>query len=118
MNIDGSGKRMVGPDRGAHICAFFHPGGEGIVFVSTSALAGERPPRPRPPQGARCVWPYPYDIYRAGPDSGGLRRLTENPGYDAERIASVDGRRIAFGSQPTVISTSAPWTLTAPACAG
>ncbi|MFQ6079757.1 MAG: TolB family protein, partial [Thermodesulfobacteriota bacterium] len=36
MNIDGSGKRRVSPDHGAHTCSFFFPGGQKIIFASTS----------------------------------------------------------------------------------
>jgi len=100
MNIDGSDKRMVSPDRGAHTCSFFFPDGKRIVFASTSHLPGACPPKPQSPPGARYVWPlYPYDIYSADPDGTELVRLTTNPAYDAEPVVSSDGKRIVFGSQ-------------------
>ncbi|NTW65483.1 MAG: hypothetical protein HGB21_04080 [Nitrospirae bacterium] len=100
MNIDGSDKRMVSPDRGAHTCSFFFPDGKRIVFASTSHLPGDCPPRPQSPPGARYVWPlYPYDIYSVNPDGTDLVRLTTNPAYDAEPVVSSDGKRIVFGSQ-------------------
>jgi TolB protein len=100
MNIDGSEKRMVSPDHGAHTCSFFLPDGQHIVFASTSGLAGDCPSRPEMPKGARYVWPlYPYDIYSANLDGSGLKRLTDNPQYDAEPVVSPDGRQIVFGSQ-------------------
>jgi Tol biopolymer transport system component len=99
MNIDGSDMRMVSPDHGAHTCSFFLPGGR-IVFSSTSHLPGDCPPRPRTPSGARYVWPlHPYDIFSANADGTDLRRLTDNPRYDAEPVVSSDGKRIVFGSQ-------------------
>ena len=100
MNVDGSGKRMVSPDYGAHTCAFFYPAGQHIVFASTSHLAGACPPKPRFPPSIRYAWPlYPYDIYKANADGSGLQKLTDNPKYDAEPIISSDGKKIVFGSQ-------------------
>jgi TolB protein len=99
MNIDGSDKRMVSPDHGANTCSFFLPDGR-ILYSSTSHLPGACPPKPQTPPGARYVWPlYPYDIYAADADGLNSRRLTDNPKYDAEPVASSDGKRIVFGSQ-------------------
>lgn len=99
MNIDGSNKRMVSPDHGAHTCSYFLPDGR-IVYSSTSRLPGDCPPRPRTPSGVRYVWPlYPYDIYTANADGSDPRRITDNPKYDAEPVVSPDGEQIVFGSQ-------------------
>ncbi len=99
MDIDGSDKRMVSPDRGANTCSFFFPNGR-IVFASTSHLPGVCPPKPETPKGARYVWPlYPYNIFTANADGSGLKRITDNPGYDAEPVVSSDGKQIVFGSQ-------------------
>ncbi len=99
MNIDGTGKRMVSPDHGAHTCSFFLPDGR-IVYASTSHLPGACPPRPATPVGSRYVWPlFPYDIYIAAGDGSNAKRLTDNPKYDAEPVVSSDGSRIVFGSQ-------------------
>lgn len=98
MNTDGSEKKMVSPDHGAHTCSFFFPGNASIVFSSTSHIPGDCPPKPALPAG--YVWPlYPYDIFVAAADGTGLRRITDNPKYDAEPVVSADGRRIVFGSQ-------------------
>lgn len=98
MNIDGSDKRMMSPDHGAHTCSFFFPGGQKIVFASTSHIPGACPPKPRTPRG--YVWPlYPYDIVTADADGTNLRKITDNPKYDAEPIVSPDGKQIVFGSQ-------------------
>jgi Tol biopolymer transport system component len=100
MNIDGSNKKMVSPDHGAHTCSFFYPGEQSIVFASTRHLDAACPPKPKWPDHIRYAWPlYPYDIYRANPDGTGLTVLTDNPKYDAEPIVSSDGKSIVFGSQ-------------------
>ncbi len=100
MNIDGSDKRMVSPDHGADTCSFFFPGDQRIIFASTSHIPGDCPPRPKTPAGSRYVWPlYPYDIFTAKVDGSDLKRITDNPRYDAEPIVSADGKQIVFGSQ-------------------
>lgn len=100
MNSDGSDKRMVSPDHGAHTCSFFFPDGKRIVFASTSHLPGDCPPRPKTPVGVRYVWPlYPYNIITANADGADLKQITKNPKYDAEPVISPDGSRIVFGSQ-------------------
>lgn len=100
MDIDGSNKKMVSPDHGAHTCAFFYPGARNILFASTSHLDGACPRKPEWPSHIRYAWPlYPYDIYRANSDGSNLIALTDNPKYDAEPIVSSDGKWLVFGSQ-------------------
>lgn len=99
MNIDGSEKKMVSPANGAHTCSFFFPNGN-IVFSSTSHLPGDCPPKPETPHGVRYAWPlHPYDIFIAEADGSNLKKLTDNPKYDAEPVISFDGNQIVFGSQ-------------------
>ena len=100
MNTDGSDQRMVSPDHGANTCSFFLPGDRKIIYSSTSHLPGACPPRPDLLATARYVWPlYPYDITVANADGSDPKRITDNPKYDAEPIASADGEQIVFGSQ-------------------
>ncbi|MEK6742549.1 MAG: hypothetical protein AABZ15_03015 [Nitrospirota bacterium] len=100
MNSNGTNKRIVSPNHGAHTCAFFFPDGKRIVFASTKDLPGDCPPKPKTPAGARYVWPlHPYDIYKADPDGADLVRITTNAQYDAEPVVSPDGKQIVFGSQ-------------------
>jgi TolB protein len=100
MNIDGSDKHMVSPDHGANTCSFFFPGDQRIIFASTSHLPGDCPPRPKSPGGARYIWPlYPYNLFIANTDGTDLKKITNNPRYDAEPVVSSDGRLIVFGSQ-------------------
>lgn len=98
MNIDGTGKKMVSPSRGAYTCAFFFPDGKRIVFSSTHEFEEECPDQPLP-SGRRYVWPlYPYDIYIANLDNSKIRKLTNNMEYDAEAVVSPDGEKIVFTS--------------------
>ncbi len=100
MNVDGTGKRMVSPNHGAHTCSFFFPGDEKVIFASTSHIPGDCPPKSHAPKGARYVWPlYPYNIFMANADGTGLKKITDNPRYDAEPVVSADGKKIVFGSQ-------------------
>lgn len=99
MNIDGSGKSMVSPKKGAHTCSYFFPDGKKIVFSSTTHLEGDCPPK-KIVEGQRYVWSlFPYDIYVSNVDGTDLKRLTDNPGYDAEAIVSSDGKKIVFTSK-------------------
>jgi Tol biopolymer transport system component len=99
MNIDGSEKKTVGPRKGAHTCAFFFPDGKRIIFSSTTHLQGDCPEK-RPVEGHRYVWHlFPYDIYTANSDGSDLKKLVNNPDYDAEAIVSPDGKRIVFTSK-------------------
>ncbi len=100
MNIDGTGKRMISPDHGAHTCSFFFPDGKKVVFASTSHLPEDCPERPDLPKGVRYIWPlFPYDIFIADVDGSNMKRITDNPKYDAEPIISSDGKQIVYSSQ-------------------
>lgn len=98
MGVDGSDARLVSTGRGRTTCSFFFPDGRRFIYASTHLGAPECPPRPDFSQG--YVWPiYPtYEIFSADLDGGPLRRLTNNPGYDAEGAISPDGSRIVFTS--------------------
>ena len=103
MNIDSSDKYMVSPDHGAHTCSFFFPDSKKIVFASTGHIPKDCPPKPKTPesfQGIGHVWPlYPYDIFISNIDGSGIKKITDNPQYDAEPVVSSDGKQIVFGSQ-------------------
>jgi Tol biopolymer transport system component len=98
MNVDGSDVKLLNSGKGRTTCGFFFPDGKRFIYASTH-LAGEPCP-PAPDRSQGYVWPiYPsYEIFSANLDGSGLKRLTKNPGYDAEGTISSDGKKIVFTS--------------------
>ncbi|MBI4588241.1 MAG: PD40 domain-containing protein [Candidatus Rokubacteria bacterium] len=98
MRADGSEVTLVSTGKGRTTCSFFFPDGRRAIYASTHVGDPECPPRPDLSQG--YVWPiYPtYEIFSVDLAGGTLRRLTSNPGYDAEGAVSPDGSRIVFTS--------------------
>ena len=90
MNTDGSGLRMVSTGKGRTTCAYFLPDGKHFLYASTHEASSECPPPPDRSGG--YVWPvYPgYDLYLTDENGKILRKLTDQPGYDAE--ATVNWR--------------------------
>jgi Tol biopolymer transport system component len=98
MELDGSNKNLVSTGRGRTTCAFFFPDGKRILFSSTHDAG---PNCPAPPDYSRgYVWKlHPeFEIYVARADGSGIKRLTNNWGYDAEATISRDGKKIVFTS--------------------
>src|SRR6266536_6068611 len=97
MTLDGTGMRRVSSGRGRTTCGYFFDGDRRIFYFSTEHLGPACPPRPDYSLG--YVWAlYDYDLYTADSSGGGTRRLTTNPGYDAEGTLSPDGSTIVFTS--------------------
>ncbi|NUN53370.1 MAG: PD40 domain-containing protein, partial [Planctomycetaceae bacterium] len=96
MRLDGTDLRLVSTGTGKTTCAYFLPGDREVIFASTHGASAEPPPPADMSRG--YVWAIhdTYDLWAAGP--GGLRRLTDSPGYDAEAVVSPDGSRIVFTS--------------------
>ncbi len=98
MNIDGSGIRQVSSGKGRTTCGYFFPDGKHVLYASTHLGGDECPPPPDFSKGYTwAVYPT-YDIFTANPDGSSLKRLTDNPGYDAEATFSPDGKHIVFTS--------------------
>jgi len=98
MNVDGSDVKLLNSGKGRTTCGYFFPDGKRFLYASTH-LAGDRCP-PAPDRSQGYVWPiYPaYEIFSANLDGSGLKRLTKNPGYDAEGTIAPDGKKIVFTS--------------------
>ena len=98
MNVDGSDVELLNSGKGRTTCGFFFPDGKRFIYASTHLAGVACPPAPDRSQG--YVWPiYPsYEIFSANVDGSGLKRMTKNPGYDAEGTISPDGRKIVFTS--------------------
>jgi TolB protein len=98
MNVDGSDVKLLNSGKGRTTCGYFFRDGKRIIYASTHLAGDACPPAPDRSQG--YVWPiYPsYEIFSASGDGSGLKRLTKNPGYDAEGTISPDGKKIVFTS--------------------
>jgi Tol biopolymer transport system component len=98
VGADGSGEHMVSDGDGKTTCAYFLLGDREIVYASTRHLGPQPPVQPAATPG-KYTWPvFDYEIWRANADGTHVRRLTENPGYDAEPTVGPDGR-IVFTSE-------------------
>ena len=97
MSAAGGALHRVSSGRGRTTCGYFYDRDTRIFYSSTEHAGPACPPRPDYSQG--YVWAlYDYDIYTADQDGSHARRLTTNPGYDAEATLSPDGRTIVFTS--------------------
>jgi Tol biopolymer transport system component len=89
---------QVSDGRGACTCSYFLPGDREVVFASTRGSVPGCPPEVDRSQG--YVWPvWPeHDLWVGDLESGALRRLTDQAGYDAEATVSPKGDRMVFTS--------------------
>jgi Tol biopolymer transport system component len=98
MELDTSEVRRVSTGRGQATCAFLFPGGERILYSSTHEESPDCPPPPDYSRGYVWKLHVGYEIFTADTAGGDIRRITDNPGYDAEATVSPDGERIIFTS--------------------
>ena len=97
MNADGSDLHRVSSGNGRTTCGYFFDRDRRIFYASTEHAGAACPPRPDYSRG--YVWAlYDYDISVANADGTKIRRITQNPRYDAEGTLSPDGKRIVFTS--------------------
>jgi len=98
MNTDGGDVKLLNSGKGRTTCGFFFPNGKRYLYASTHLAGDACPPAPDRSQG--YVWPIysSYEIFSANLDGSGLKRLTKNPGYDAEGTIAPDGKKIVFTS--------------------
>jgi TolB protein len=85
---------------GRTTCSYFMPGDTTILYASTHAGGEACPPLPAPRADHKYVWPiYPdFDIYVADLKGNIIKKLTNEPGYDAEATVSPKGDKIVFTS--------------------
>ncbi len=104
LNIDGSplgnGKRymLLSTGKGRTTCSYFLKDGR-IIYASTHS-ADDKCPESKMFAAGRYVWSIykTYDIYIANKDGSNPKVLIGGEGYDAEAIASPDGKYIIFTS--------------------
>lgn len=92
---------LVSTGTGRTTCAYFYPDNKHVVYGSTHLGSADCPPVPdRKKYGNRYIWPIyaSFDIFKADLKGKIKRRLTKNPGYDAEATISPDGKTIVFTS--------------------
>jgi Tol biopolymer transport system component len=97
MNQDGSDPHMVSTGKGRCTCGYFLRDGR-ILYASTHE-AGDACPTP-PDRSKGYVWGvFPgYDIYLATDTGKILKKLTEEPGYDAEATVNWKTNTIVYTS--------------------
>jgi len=91
--------KMVSTGKGRTTCSYFLPGDTLILYASTHEGDAACPPEPEKSKDT-YVWPiYPtYDIYVADLNGNIIKKLTDEPGYDAEATVSPQGDKIVFTS--------------------
>ena len=91
--------KMVSTGKGRTTCSYFLPGDTLVLYASTHEASDACPPEPQKTKD-RYVWPvYPsYDIYVADLNGNIVKKLTDEPGYDAEATVSPQGDKIVFTS--------------------
>lgn len=92
--------RLVSTGLGRTTCSYFLPGDSLFLYASTHDAAQECPPKPAPRADHKYVWAiYPsFDIYVADLKGRIRKKLTNEPGYDAEATVSPKGDKIVFTS--------------------
>src|SRR5688572_21469152 len=106
MNLASGDVSRVSPGVGKTTCSFINPETGDILFASThhdprsKALQDEELAFRASGQERRYSWDYDpeMELYVRSRQSGSLRRLTNQRGYDAEASYSPDGQWIAFSS--------------------
>ena len=98
MDRDGGNVHRLSSGKGRTTCSYIFPDGKKILYASTFLSGDACPPAPDYSKG--YVWKlYPsYEIFTANADGSGIKRITNNPGYDAEATLSPNGKTIIFTS--------------------
>lgn len=91
---------LLSTGKGRTTCSYFLPGNKTILYASTHLDNMDCPTVPAKRSDGKYVWSiYPgFDIFTADLKGNIIKRLTENPGYDAEATVSPRGDKIVFTS--------------------
>lgn len=89
---------MISTGKGRTTCSYFLPGDSLIVYASTHE-GGDDCPVEKSREG-KYIWNIfnTYDIYVADLEGNIVKKLTNEPGYDAEATVSPQGDKIVFTS--------------------
>ena len=91
---------MISTGKGRTTCSYFLPGDSLFVYASTHEGGDSCPTEVEHTPGGKYLWAvYPtYDIYVADLKGNIRKKLTNEPGYDAEATVSPQGDKIVFTS--------------------
>lgn len=91
---------IISTGEGRTTCSYFMPDGKSIVYASTHEANASCPHNPERRPDGKYVWPIynSFDIYQSDLTGKILKKLTNEPGYDAEATVSPKGDKIVFTS--------------------
>jgi TolB protein len=94
---------MISTGKGRTTCSYYLADNKHILYASTHAEMNDCPPPPAPRADRKYLWQISpeYDIYIANLNGTITKKLTNEPGYDAEATVSPDGKMIVFTSTRT-----------------
>lgn len=89
---------LISTGKGRTTCSYFMPDNKHILFGSTHEGGDACPPAPE--SGGKYLWAIydSFDIYVADLKGNITKKLTNQPGYDAEAVVSPKGDKIVFTS--------------------
>ena len=102
QNLKGNSSdlKLISTGNGRTTCSFFMPDGKHILYASTHEADLKCPPKPAARTDGKYLWPIydSFDIYIADLQGKIVKKLTNEPGYDAEAVVSPNGKYIVFTS--------------------
>ncbi|HEU4333216.1 MAG TPA: M28 family peptidase, partial [Candidatus Eisenbacteria bacterium] len=99
MDLETGAVTMISSGKGRTTCGYYdYPEQDRIIYASTEAGGDSCPPPPDMRQG--YVWAIydTYDLWEVKPDGTDRKRITDNPGYDAEATWCSRGGKLVFTS--------------------
>jgi TolB protein len=101
VGVDGSNLRRISPGPGKTTCSFHFPGGERIVYATTHFEPDAAMIETDRRKGERWAFEPSFDVVSCRVDGSDVRRITTDPGYDAECAVSRTTGQIVFCSLRT-----------------